>query len=1190
LNRALHVLHLEDDAGDAEIVRDMLEAEGIVCDITRVQTREDFVASLDKGGLDLILADYTLPSFDGISALKIAAQRAPDVPFIFVSGTLGEEVAIEALKTGATDYLLKERLSGIVPSVRRALREARERVERKRAEEAAGAAKARFEGILDIAQDAIISVDSHQRIILFNQGAEKVFGYGQAEVIGKPLEILLPQRFAHSHRGDIEEFAKTSEVSRSMAQRREVFGRRKDGGEFPAEASISKLCLGNEVVFTVILRDITERKRAQAALRESEEQWKAVFENNPTMYFMVDAAETILSVNAFGAEQLGFGANELIGQPVLKIFYEGDWKRIQRNIESCFQNLGRMMRWEARKIRKDGTMLWVRETANAVLLRKQPTLLVACEDITERKRAEEALHQREKELRDVIETIPAIAWTTAPDGSNVFVSKRWTEYTGLSAENTAGSGWQAAVHPDDIDRHVEKWRASVANGVLFEDEARFRCAADGEHRWFLARAVPMRDGRGNILKWYGILADIEDRKRAEEALRRSEAYLAEAQRLSHTGSFAYDPVRRASLYWSEEVFRICGLDPQRGLPDPDEAARLVHPDDRERTSEVVLKAFQKKAEVTVEYRLLLRDGTVKHLDVTWHPVFDKAGELIEYVGTVADVTERKRAEEERAAHLWFLENMDRVNRAMQGTNDLEQMMSDLLEAVLEIFGGDRAWLVYPCEPEAPSWRPVMEHTRPEFPGAFAMGTDLPIDTEVATVFRSARVAKGAVLFGPGYEHPVPAQVAERFSIRSTMVMAIYPKVDRPYLFGLHQCSRPRQWTGQEKRLFEEIGRRLADSLTSLLMFRSLRESEARLDEAQGIAHVGYWEYDIGAGHVMLSDEACRIHGVEQRDLAHWQERLRELVHPDDRARVMQAFATAVEKGSDFDIECRLLLPNGELRIVHKRAQVTEDESGLPQRLFGMVQDITGLRQAEEELREAQAELARVNRVTTLGVLATSIAHEVNQPLAAVVTSAASGARWLAADPPDLEKARRALDRIAKDGKRASKVITGIRALVNRQPPRKDCVDINEVILEVIAITRREMRRKEISLETSLAEDLPLVKGDGIQLQQVILNLLVNAIEAMSEVVDRPRELVVLSAAREPRGVTIEVHDSGAGLDPKRADHLFEAFYSTKPEGIGVGLAISRSIIEAHGGRLSARPNVPHGAVFQFWLPTDDETP
>jgi len=242
--------------------------------------------------------------------------------------------------------------------------------------------------------------------------------------------------------------------------------------------------------------------------------------------------------------------------------------------------------------------------------------------------------------------------------------------------------------------------------------------------------------------------------------------------------------------------------------------------------------------------------------------------------------------------------------------------------------------------------------------------------------------------------------------------------------------------------------------------------------------------------------------------------------------------------------------------------------------------------AEEALRRAQAELARVNRVTTLGVLAASIAHEVNQPLGAMVTSAASCSRWLAAQPPDLERAHRALERIGQDGRRASEIITHIRTLVKRQPPRRDRVDINEAILEVVALTRDEAHRHEISLQMSLTEGLPPVEGDRIQLQQVILNLIVNAIEAMSAVTGH-RKLTIHSAADGSNAVRVEVRDSGPGVDPARGNDIFEAFYTTKAEGLGMGLSISRSIIEAHGGRLWVEPNEPQGAAFLFSLPVEE---
>ncbi len=263
--------------------------------------------------------------------------------------------------------------------------------------------------------------------------------------------------------------------------------------------------------------------------------------------------------------------------------------------------------------------------------------------------------------------------------------------------------------------------------------------------------------------------------------------------------------------------------------------------------------------------------------------------------------------------------------------------------------------------------------------------------------------------------------------------------------------------------------------------------------------------------------------------------------------------------------------------------------------LALARDITERKRAEERLREkdnalqiARTELAHVSRLTTLGELTTSIVHEVSQPLGAMVASAAAGARWLAAEPPDIAEARSALDNIAADGKRAREVIARIRALTKRQVPRMELLDINRKILEVVALTEREVRSHDIVLRTELDGTLPRVAGDRVQLQQVLLNLVMNAIEAMSGVHDRSRELTIVSGPDGPSGVVVEVSDSGVGLDAKGAERIFEAFYTTKPEGIGIGLSISRSITEAHGGRLSATPKEPHGAVFRLSLPVAAE--
>jgi PAS domain S-box-containing protein len=251
--------------------------------------------------------------------------------------------------------------------------------------------------------------------------------------------------------------------------------------------------------------------------------------------------------------------------------------------------------------------------------------------------------------------------------------------------------------------------------------------------------------------------------------------------------------------------------------------------------------------------------------------------------------------------------------------------------------------------------------------------------------------------------------------------------------------------------------------------------------------------------------------------------------------------------------------------------------------LALVRDITERKRAEETLRQTEAELAHVARVTTLGEMTASIAHELNQPLGAVVNNASACLRWLAGQAPNLEEARQSAALIIADGHRAGEIISGIRALVNKAPPQKDWLDINETITEVIALARSEAQKNRVLLQTQLSSDLPLILGDRIQLQQVILNLIINAIEAMSGVGENPRELLVGSAKDESQGVLVAVRDSGPGLDPKNLDHIFTAFYTTKPQGMGMGLAISRSIIEAHGGRLWATANDGPGATFQFTL-------
>jgi signal transduction histidine kinase len=369
--------------------------------------------------------------------------------------------------------------------------------------------------------------------------------------------------------------------------------------------------------------------------------------------------------------------------------------------------------------------------------------------------------------------------------------------------------------------------------------------------------------------------------------------------------------------------------------------------------------------------------------------------------------------------------------------------------------------------------------------------------------------------------------------------------------------------------------------------RWLERSEAHMAEAQRLSHSGSWHLNVRTGRGIWSQETYAILGIDPKETRPSYPLFLERVHPEDRYKLEEVRSAAVREKKDFEAEFRLRMPDDSIKHLHMVAHGSRDQNGALE-YIGAVQDVTERRLSEQTLSKLRSELAQMARVMSLGALTASIADEVNQPLSGIITNASTCLQMLSADPPNVDGARETARRTIRDGKRASDVIARLRVLFSKKHATTEALDLNEATREVIALSRSELERNRAILRLEFADDLALVRGDRVQLQQVILNLLRNASEAMSGVDDRPRQLVIRTERDEGDHVRLSVQDAGVGFEPDDANRLFEAFYTTKSGGMGIGLSVSHSIIESHSGRLWARPNDGPGSTFSFSIPSRPE--
>jgi len=698
------------------------------------------------------------------------------------------------------------------------------------------------------------------------------------------------------------------------------------------------------------------------------------------------------------------------------------------------------------------------------------------------------------------------------------------------------------THPEDRAAVQKTIDVASSEGKDFDQEHRL-VMPDGSVKYIHALARAVKDASGNV-EFAGAVTDVTVVRDTERKLRRSEAYLAEAQRLSRTSSWAWDVRRREWAYRSPGVYPLFGFDPEeKDLPLQAFRDR-IHPDDKRSNVEAAARAIEEKMDFEVEFRIVLPDGWIKHIHSVGHPVVDSEGNTIELIGTHLDVTEQYLAKE-----------------ALQKAFDEIKKSEDRLRLVIDTI----PTLVWRARPDGvPDFlnQPALDYTGLSFdqaetgwPRAFH-----PDDKKGMLVKWSTIRASG-----------MPGELEARLR-----------RFDGEYRWFLFRAVPLRNEQGNIVKWYGSS----TDIEDRKRAEEELRRSEAKLVEAQRVSQTGSFVWNISTGERVGSKEFFRILGYDQPHSVTF-EMVLQRAHPEDRAFVEQAIDRAARAGKDLDYEHRLLMPDGSVKHVHVVAHAVRSEAGQLE-FIGAVVDVTATKQAEEKLHKAQAELAHVTRVTTLGELTASIAHEVNQPLAAVVANAEACLRWLDRESPDLVAARRSVEWVINDSCRASEVIRRVRALAKKSDIEKVPLDVNDVVREAVVLVQRELSSQLISLRTELAPSLPMILGDRVQLQQVIINLVMNGIEAMQPITDRQRELVIRSGEDETRRVHVSVTDCGVGISAEIANRLFNAFFTTKSSGMGMGLSICRSIVEAHEGRLSASPNEGPGATFQFVLPSQLE--
>jgi len=929
-----------------------------------------------------------------------------------------------------------------------------------------------------------------------------------------------------------------------------------------------------------VVTDITERKRAdeeREALSRSLQESKARLEEAQSVAHVgywdwdLETGEIIWSDETYRI--FGFKPQErrmdietvsgLIHPDDREALYSTVDEEVAVGVHPVHQHRIVRPSGEVRTVQSITSKLWKMTNVGPedAISREHSRLFGTVQDITELKQAEAASHALSRDLqesKDWLEEAQRVAhlgyWVWDLETNQVIWSEETYRIFGLVPK---GGSFDVAVvremtHPDDREAVFATAKKAIDTETRADCEHRlFR--PDGEMRVVHSLGDVRKNSQGRI-QMFGTTQDITDRKRVEEdrqalsnALQESNARLEEAQRLAHIGHYEWDLIENRVTY-SEELCRIWGIPPVKDSFDVRAIFERIHPEDREKVSREAAEAISNGIHAKSEHRIVLPSGEVRVILGLGTVRRDASGRAYEMFGTGQDITERKLAEQALRQSQFYLSEGERLAHiGSWASRDLGIRWSE----DLNIYWSDEVYKIFGFDPKTgtPSLQQFLSAVHPQDQASLT-----------ATMKKL-------------HEEHCGCDVTNRI-VRPDGEIRYVRCVGIPVV---------------EDGVFKGYRGTTMDVTEQELLTQELRREKAYLAEAQSLTHIGSWATNFHTKQMFhLSDEVYRLHGFEPNQGPSVLDRFWNTVHPEDEPFVRATLENAIQTRTDYDIpEFRVCHPDGTIRFLRTKGHHTvSEEMGY---YVGITMDVTDRKRAEQErerLRQLEADLAHINRVNMMGELAAALAHEIKQPIAASITSANALLRWLAHDPPDLERVRAAATRIEQDGNRAADVINRLRSFYKKgAPPEREIVDVKDIIQEMIVLLSDEAVRHSITIHSEIDAETPNILADRVQLQQVFMNLMLNAIEAMK---DAGGEMTIKSGLNQEDQLLISISDTGVGLPLENAERIFDAFHTTKPQGTGMGLAITRSIMESHGGRIWATANHGPGATFHFTFPVKAE--